>query len=271
MLSSCNAGLMYGAIAFLCLACFGFPGSGSGENDVPALRSDPSTEYIVQRLVEANVRRAQELESYHGKRVYQLEYHGIFGGQAEMQVEASYIAPNTKDFHIISESGSKLLINHVLLKLLQSESDAQEGKNRKGLEISPANYDFRLENTQPEPNGKFYVLSVTPKSKSKYVYAGKIWVDAHDFAITRMEGSPAKNPSFWVSHIDITFQWTKVNGFWLPIHNHSVTQVRLGGHADLNINYSNYQVTAANARSSPKGLARTPVLPEPSSVTVDPH
>jgi hypothetical protein len=34
-----------------------------------------------------------------------------------------------------------------------------------------------------------------------------------------------------------------VNDFWLPAYNHSATAVRLGGHADLTIEYKAYEIT----------------------------
>lgn len=40
--------------------------------------------------------------------------------------------------------------------------------------------------------------------------------------------------------------YVKVSDFWLPAHNHSVTNVLFGGHADLTIDYKDYQVTAAS-------------------------
>jgi hypothetical protein len=242
----------------------------SADGDPPA-QPAPSTDAIVRELMAATVHRAADLRGYHGKRKYELDYRGFFGGHAEMQVEATYRAPDEKDFKIISESGSKLLLRRVLLKLLQSEREAQQAQNRKELEISPANYTFSLESTQHTPNGDFYVLDVKPRSKNKYVYQGKIWVDARDYAVTRMEGSPATNPSFWVSHVQIQYQWAKIDGFWLPIHNYSVTEVRLGGRAVLNISYSDYQITGADQATTPRPTDKDLTLPDPSSVTVAPH
>jgi outer membrane lipoprotein-sorting protein len=252
------------------LAFFGVTLASSSEADAPAPLA-LSTEAIVQNLMAANARRAASLRGYRGKRVYKLDYHGVFGGSAGMQVEATYRAPNQKDFKVVSETGSKLLIRHVLEKLLLSEHDAQEEKSRRDLEITPANYQFHLAGTEHTPEGDFYVLEVKPRSKSKFVYQGKIWVDARDFAMARMEGSPAVNPSFWVSHIDIQYQWAKVDGFWLPIHNHSVTNVRLGGRAVLDIDYSGYQTTRDPMTDVPSPSDKGPTLPDPSSVTVQPH
>jgi hypothetical protein len=230
-----------------------------------------STDVIVQKLMAANAERAQSLRGYRGKRVYHLDYHGIFGTHdAGLQVEATYNAPDHKDFKVVSQSGSKILINHVLLKLLSSEQEAQEEQNRKELEISPKNYNFTLAGTEHTPQGDFYVLAVSPKGKSKYLYRGKLWIDAKDFAMVRMQGEPAKNPSYWVSHTQIEYQWAKIGGFWLPAHNTSETDVRMGGKAVLTIDYSDYQITGVN-RSSSRAPGENSTLPNPEAVTPDPH
>jgi hypothetical protein len=237
------------------------------------LRSPPplSTDVIVQRLMAANTQRSQALRGYHGTRVYHLSYHGLFGSHdAGMQVEAIYTAPDRKDFKVLSQSGSRLLVNRVLMKLLSSEQDAQKEQNRTELEISPKNYDFALAGTEQTPGEEFYVLQVSPKGKSKYLYRGKLWVDAQDFAVARMQGEPARNPSLWVNHTQIEYRWAKIAGFWLPVHNESVTQVRMGGKAVLTIEYTNYQITGVN-RANPRGPGGNSTLPDPSSVTADPH
>ena len=82
-------------------------------------------------------------------------------------------------------------------------------------------YDFELVGYEPSRTGGHYVLRVSPKSRSKYVYRGKVWVDGNDFAVTRIEGEPAQNPSFWTKKSEIHHEYKKVQGFWLPIRNES--------------------------------------------------
>jgi len=60
----------------------------------------------------------------------------------------------------------------------------------------------------------------------------------------RLEGAPAKNPSFWISHTQMTNTYQKVGNFWLPVHKDATTDVRLGGKAVLAIDYSGYHVTS---------------------------
>lgn len=246
------------------------PNLGSAENtpSAPPL----TTSQIVQRLMAANLRRSQALRGYQGKRTYYLSYSGLFGHhEAEMQVEVSYTAPDKKEFRVISRSGSSLLINRVLLKMLSSEAEAQEEKNRKQLEVNSDNYHFSLDQLQHTPNGDFYVLSVTPKGKSRYLYRGKIWVDAHEFAVARMEGEPQKNFSIWVSHTEVGYRWLEQGGFWLPAHTESVSQVRMGGKITLTIDYSDYQINSGTRLANEQDPGAQEALPAPNAVVGDPH
>lgn len=230
------------------------------------------TSEIVQKLMAANERRSRELRDYQGVRIYHLTYNGIFGRrQAEMKVEVRYMAPDKKEFRVISRSGSSLLINRVLMKMLSSESEAQEEKNRKQLEVNSQNYNFSLEQLQHTPDGDFYVLDVTPKDKGRYLYRGKIWVDAHDFAIAHMEGEPQKNPSFWVSHTQIVYRWVRQNGFWLPDRTESISQVRMGGKINLTIDYRDYRINSGTRLANGHESSPDATLPAPTAVTGDPH
>lgn len=220
---------------------------------------------IVEKMMSTNARRSAELRAFEGKRWYHLEYHGLFGGKnASMEVLASYTAPDQHNFSILSQSGSKLLLNRVLLKLLDSEKEAFQ--NHKQVELTPANYQFTLVGTEKIAEGDTcYVLTVKPHKPNKFLYVGKIWVDAHDFAVVRMEGEPAKAPSFWIRDTQIDSDWEKVGDFWFIAHNHSVSHIRVGGVATLTIDYGDYQVTTVDARAA-KTHAQGPDLPTPASV-----
>jgi outer membrane lipoprotein-sorting protein len=227
-----------------------------------------TTNEIVQKLMAANTRRSEALRGYSGKRNYHVDYTGWFGHRtADLQVQVTYTAPDKKEFREISRSGSNLLVNRILMRLLRSESEAQESQNRHELEVTTNNYNFALEDFQHTPAGDFYVLKVTPKGQSRYLYRGKIWVDAHDFAITRMEGEPQRTPSMWASHTEVAYRWLQQNGFWLPQHTESASQVRMGGKVTLTIDYSDYQISTGT-RLANDGQRDT--LPSPTTVTADP-
>jgi hypothetical protein len=213
------------------------------------------SQQIVQRLMEKNQERAAALQHYTGRRSYHLEYRGFPASQdATMDVQVSFDAPASKQFTVVNATGSKLIQNRVFHRLLESEEQASDSSNRKHTELSQDNYDFTLAGTE----GTNYVLNVEPKVENKFLYRGKIWVDARDFAVTRIEAQPVHNPSFWTTKSMIHHTYQKVdNGFYLPKENKTVTNVRLGGVATLTIEYQLYQVTAAK----PVALARKPMTP----------
>jgi outer membrane lipoprotein-sorting protein len=212
---------------------------------------------VVSRLEERNRERAAALRKFEAMRTYRMQYRGTFGNRdAEMTVRLNYTSPDEKKFEIVSQSGTKFILEHIFKRLLQEESDAATEENRQRTALTSRNYDFNLAAFEDSPEGPQYVLNVIPKTDNKYLYRGKIWVDAKDFAVTRIEAEPAKSPSFWIKKSAINHRYQKVDNFWLPAENRTENWIRLGGYALLTIEYKNYTLTdtaplAANGFNSP--------------------
>jgi hypothetical protein len=217
-----------------------------------------NAEQVVDNLIRMNLHRLESLRAYESNRTYKVEYHGFGGSRsAEMAVKVKYSSPPSKEFTIESTSGSKLLIDKVLKKLLEAEKEALDAEAQRRTALNRDNYDFTLVDFETTPAGSMYVLIVEPKTKEKFLYRGRIWVDAKDFAVTRLVAEPAKNPSFWTKKSDIEQVYRKVNDFWLPERNHSLSSIRLGGRAELTIEYKDYQIVSSTpvAKLSQKELA----------------
>ena len=211
-----------------------------------------SVDQVVNNLVRKDAERAQALRHYESTRVYRLSYRGFPGDRdAEMTVEATYDSPSTKNFKVISQTGSKLITDRVFKRLLDSEKEAAEPEMRARTLLNRDNYDIALIGFESSDQGSQYVLTVYPKVRSKYVYRGKVWVDGTDFAVTRIEAEPAQNPSFWTKKNEIHHEYMKVQDFWLPRRNESVSYIRLGGRATLTIEYNNYCVTDSRPSRNP--------------------
>jgi hypothetical protein len=233
------------------LICFSVWQPIVAQSDTPtvALPSVLSEEEIVRTMVRRNLERAGALGAFQGTRVYRLEYRGFPGSRnAEMVVDVKYRSPATKEFTIRSSAGSRLIIEKVFNKLLQSEKDALTKENQSHVALNNENYRFTLAGYEQTPAGSYYILSVEPRTQNKLLYRGRIWVDSTDFAVARIDAAPAKNPSFWIKDTKIEHVYVKVGDFWLPSSNRSTSTTRLGGHALLTIEYSNYRVTAMPAR-----------------------
>jgi hypothetical protein len=202
-----------------------------------------NTEQVVEQLVLHNQQRAALLKHYESCRYYSVDYVGFPSDKsAQMIVDMSYDAPAQKQFRILKEQGSRLLLDHVLGELIQNEKEATEKQNLGKFELTPSNYEFQLIGTDTIGGEPQYVLEVKPRSKSKFVYHGKIWVDANDFAVRRVSAQPAKNVSFWISHTEIEHEYKKIGEFWFPAQNTSTAHVRFGGIAKLKIDYRDYRI-----------------------------
>ena len=237
---------------FLCCVVFGLflPGPAHRANPQDTVTSSTrpplTADQVIHNLVLMNARRAQALQAYEGTRTYRLEYRGFPSNRsAEMLVKLRYQAPASKEFTVVSQTGSRVVLDKVFKKLLAGEQEALQPENLRRTALDPANYTFKLLGYEVQPGGSSYLLAVEPRSRNKFLYRGQIRVDGTDFAVTRITAEPAKNPSFWIKHTKIDHEYGKVGEFWLPRHDRSLTQVRLGGHAELTIEYTDYTILQA--------------------------
>lgn len=190
-----------------------------------------------------NNARASALQAYQGTRTYQVSYKGFPKNlSAKAVVKIDFKAPDKKQFTIVSQEGSKLLVERVVKKALESETEAATPDFRNRSALSDANYSFKLIGNDSENGRSCYLLQVSPKREDKYLYDGRICVDAADFAVVRIDAKPAKNPSIWISKAHIDSRSKKVGEFWLPASLRSNSHVRVGGDAELDIDYGNYQI-----------------------------
>ena len=199
-----------------------------------------SASQIVDQMQSRDLERTQELKFYKALRHYEVAYRGFSNKvEARMDVAVDYDLSSGKNLVIVSQSGSRFLIEKVLKRAVDSEREAFQQK--KTTALTTANYRFRLLGRETLGGRSAYVLDVEPLVPSKFLYRGKIWVDAADYAMVKMETEPAKSPSFWISRTQIHYTGAKTGGFWMPQQVVSETSVRIGGVAVLTINYGNYQ------------------------------
>jgi len=66
----------------------------------------------------------------------------------------------------------------------------------------------------------------------------------------RIEGRPARNPSFWVRGVQFVRTYQKVGSFWLPASTYSVSQVRIFGESELTIENSGYSLNPPANRTT---------------------
>lgn len=86
------------------------------------------------------------------------------------------------------------------------------------------------------------MLEAAPRASNRFLFRGKVWVDAEDYAIARIEAAPARNPSFWIRRTSFVHEYRKFGAFWLPVSNRSETEAVAFGRTEVTIDYSEYEL-----------------------------
>jgi negative regulator of sigma E activity len=222
--------------------------------------TNPTAEQIVTRMTAHDLARQSSIEGYAGMRRYILE-NQEFHKRAEMLVQVQGDKDGTKHFEVVSEDGWKAAHKHVLYKMLESETETSRPEKRAGARLNSENYDFSFIGTQLAAGHTAYVLEVRPKRSEKYLFEGRIWVDAEDYALVRAEGKPAKKPSFWTKSIHFVQVYQKCGPVWFPLSTQSVTDARLFGTTDVSIEYFGYAPKMPN--SSGNSIVSAKAMPTP--------
>lgn len=207
---------------------------------------------IIAKMLERNRLRNEELRHYSAVRTYEIKnLEGKVAAQAIVRVD--YEAPDKKTFKKTTEKGSGIVRHLVFDRLIQSESETSSGREHHDSAITPANYAFTLVGEEQVGPYRCYLLEAAPKRKEKYLFEGKIWIDAGDFAIVKIAGHPAKKPSFWINRVDFVRQYQKMDGFWLPLRDETSVEVKLYGRRVFTIDHEEYVINPAGPLKAETG------------------
>jgi outer membrane lipoprotein-sorting protein len=198
-----------------------------------------SADAVVTKMMQFDAQRQSELPGYTATRRYVAVNKQR---RAEMLVRVECAHDGAKQFTILSEEGSGSIRKHVFQKLLSEETEASRRGTRNNTRLTPANYDFQIVGQETLKTGPAYVLEVSPRTPNKYLIDGKIWVDANDYSIVRIEGQPASNPSFWVRNVHFVHTYQKVGQFWFASSTDTTSQIRIFGDSELTIENVDYKL-----------------------------
>jgi len=209
---------------------------------VAAQASTPTADEVVATMLAHDTQREAASGGYTGEREYVLDNH-LFKKRAQLLVRVTCDRGGTKHFEVMSEDGWKSANKRVLRQMLVTESDSSRPDTRARSRVTSDNYTFRMIETTRLEGRTAYVIEAIPKRQDKSLFRGRIWVDTEDYALARVEGEPAKNPSFWTRKVQFVQQYHKAGAYWFPMETTSVTDARVFGTTDVSIRYFDYKPT----------------------------
>jgi hypothetical protein len=170
-----------------------------------------------------------------------------FKQESVLEATTVFRQPSTYETEVDRTEGSDLIRKKVFDEILAAEKEANTKKVKQETTITPFNYNFALIGKEECGDRPCYNLRITPKQKNKYSLEGQIWVDAEDGAIVRMQGSPAKRPSFWTLSTQIERRYKRMDGIWLCDAMESTSNIFVAGKSTLKVDYNYLRVQTAGA------------------------
>ena len=219
----------------------------------------PDVNAIVSRMTAARQENSARARAYTVKRDYQL-LDKQSQPKAQVVANITVMPPDQKHYNIESSSGG--MGEKVLRDILAKETESSSKAERKS--ISADNYDFQLLGQEAVDGRNCYVIALNPKREEKDLIRGKMWVDARNYNVHRIEGNPVKSPSWWIRDLHILMSFANVDGMWLHIATHAVADVRFKGKYVMesrDLEYRAVEQTASERHRNPGILAGAIIHP----------
>jgi hypothetical protein len=197
-------------------------------------------------MAQAQAENRAHFRSYTVTRDYKL-FEGEDHNQAQSRViaEITVVPPDSKKYTVEKRNGSGLE-EQIVRKMLDGE--VAFAKDSGSTAITRANYDFLFVREDELSGQRCYVLELLPRRTSKNLLRGTIWVDASTYLLRRVEGEPAKSPSWWLRDVRIVLLYGPVGEMWLQTSSEATANVRILGRSTMvwqNVKYQIGELTPA--------------------------
>jgi len=169
--------------------------------------------------------------SYAGTR--RLEASGS-GQRGWLDARTDFTPEAGFQYVVTAEGGSGYIRSRVLRSLLEEERRLIAEGNSTHVSLSAANYRFGDESLAVEGLSR---VAMTPRRKERALIAGHLFLRPDTGELVRVEGRLAKNPSFWVTRVEIVRSYERINDALMPVLLESTAQLRFLGRSALRMTY----------------------------------
>ena len=207
---------------------------------------------IVSRMQTAE-NAEQSRPGYTLLRQYRLSGADPNTATSQVLAQVDYAPPSNKEFSIRKTEGNERgerIVRRVL------EHEAKMAKQPVRSDFCNDNYDFALLGKESLNGKTAYVLQLSPRAETTELLRGKAWVDPDSFLVVKVEGEPAKNPSWWIKDLKIAIDYGRADGVWLPLATRATADIRLLGTHTLTSKDVEVHAVTENAKLSPKKTNR---------------
>ncbi len=239
-----------GLIVLLLAGILGTPANlNSARSQLLLASTDKAQVFVGDLLARMMAHRSWQdsaLREYQAHRRFHAASHR-FNIDSLLEVETKFLSPGPMQSTVVRQEGSAFIREHVFEKILSTESELS---SKSQADVIPENYLFSMVGSETCEGRRCWHLNIKPRRNDKYLLDGEVWLDAEDFAISRIHGTPSKHVSLWIPRAEVDWHFRRINGIWLTDRIESSSDVRLIGTVQMQIeaDYANVGVvTVAKA------------------------
>ena len=200
---------------------------------------------IIAAIDRAQLARDEQLLSYTVTEHYTLK-NTRFGTAADLVADVTYTKGAGKVYKVVSRSGSAMMQSKVFDRVLAEETQMSRGEKRRAALITSANYLMKPGGEQEWNGRRALLLDITPRRKGPNLLKGRLWVDAVNYNVIRIEGAPVVSPSFFAGSTTIFREYADIGNFAFAQTSVATSGSLLLGKTEMNIEYTGYQIQVEN-------------------------
>ena len=150
-----------------------------------------------------------------------------------LEVRTDFAPASGLFYEVTAEGGSGFIRSRVLRSLLDEEQRVIARGATAAIALTTDNYRFTPERVDDEAMA---VVTIRPLRKERSLMAGRM-VLTLEGELRRIEGRLARNPSFWVTGVDVVRSYRRINGVTVPVALDTTAHLRLFGSSVLAMTY----------------------------------
>jgi hypothetical protein len=210
--------------------------AGRGTGDPKALRAATAEEAVLALFAG---RADEPVRRFRARR--RMHAAGL-GREACMEVLVELDPESGFRWTVASEGGSELIRHRAFRGILEKEAELRGAGSPDRTALTVDNYELAADGREGDGLVR---LRAVPRRRDVGLLDGSFVVTPETADLVRVEGRLVRNPSFWVTRVDVVRHYRRICGHRAVVRIESVSRLRLLGPVRLTVDFD-YEMIEGN-------------------------
>ena len=156
------------------------------------------------------------------------------GQRGWLDVRTDFTVASGLQYEVTAEGGSGYIRRRILRSLLDEEQRLIAEGEAPSVALSAGNYEFHPDSINEEG---LAVVRLRPLRKHRSLIEGRMFLTLASGDLVRIEGRLARNPSFWLTRVNIVRSYRRIENVVMPVSLETSGRLRLLGSSSLRMTY----------------------------------